>query len=211
MIGFLFVAAILYLADFFMLAGVSWVLTSIFKSIVIVVVILFQADFRNALARIGTTPLFRDTKEKVEKDSLVQIFSVCEHLSRLRVGALIVVEKEIGLRNYYSDATRLDAKFSPRLLVTLFNPHGPLHDGAVIIDKSKRISYAGCILPLSSQHDFTESLGTRHRAALGLCEETDAVILIVSEENGEISVAHKGELFRGTEDNSVKNKFLELN
>ncbi len=210
MTGFLIVAIVLYLADFFRIAGVSWVLTTIFQSIVIVIVILFQADFRNALAQMGTSKFFRDANEEISQDALIQIFGVCEHFSMARIGALIVLEKEMGLGNYYSEATELRAEFSPQLLVSLFNPHGPLHDGAVIIDKSKRISYAGCILPLSVQHDFSKILGTRHRAALGLSEETDAIILVVSEENGEISVAYRGELFREASGVSVKNKFLSL-
>ncbi|PCI24988.1 MAG: TIGR00159 family protein [SAR324 cluster bacterium] len=210
MIGFLFVGGTSYLADFLGLAGVSWVLTNIFNSIVIVIIVLFQSDFRNALAQVGTKPFFRDSKQDKSISTVEKIYKLCEHFSQVRVGALIVLEREVGLRDYYTGATRLNAEFSPQLLVALFNPQAPLHDGAVVINKSMQVGYAGCILPLSSHHDFSKNLGTRHRAALGLSEETDAVVIVVSEETGEISMAHNGELYRKNNGTSVKNKFLSL-
>ncbi len=209
-IGFMIVSLFFYLAEFFKLAGVTWVLTTLFNSIVIVIIVLFQSDFRNALARMGTRTLFFDYKKGKSADFIENLYTVCDHLSRTGTGALIVLERDMGLRTYYNNATQLNAEFSPQLLVTLFNTHAPLHDGAVIIDKNQSIAYASCILPLSSRIGLSEDLGTRHRAAIGLSEESDAVVLVVSEETGAISFVWKGQMRSESESFSVKEKLTEL-
>jgi len=121
-----------------------------------------------------------------------------------------VLENEMGLGDYYSGSTKLSAQFSRQLLVSIFNPHSPLHDGAVVISRDGLIAYAGCILPLSKEIDITKNLGTRHRAALGLSEESDAVILTVSEETGEISMAHNSELITQSANYQVKSKLKDV-
>lgn len=207
--GFLLVAIFFYFANVLNLVGSTWVLKNLLNSIVILFIVLFQSEIKNALAQMGTKTLFKDANRGTA-NVLEEIYSVCEHFSESKIGALIVLENEMGLANYYSGATQLDAEFSPHLLVSLFNTHVPLHDGAVIINKNSRIAYAGCILPLSKEIDFSKSWGTRHRAALGLSEESDAVVLVVSEETGEISMAYNGSLLTQTEKFSVKNGIREI-
>jgi len=208
--GFLLVAIFFYFANALNLTGSTWVLKNLLNSIVILFIVLFQSEIKNALAQMGTKTIFKDTKLGKSADVLNDVYSVCEHFSESKIGALIVLENEMGLANYYSGATRLNADFSPHLLVSLFNTNVPLHDGAVIINKDSRIAYAGCILPLSKEIDFAKNWGTRHRAALGLSEESDAVILVVSEETGEISMAYNGSLSTQSKQFSVKNSIREI-
>lgn len=192
--GFSLVALMYYASNYLNLQGVSWIFTSIFNSLVVVIIVLFQADFRNALAQVGRTSLFRDKHKKPSTQLNQVIIDVCLHFSQTRTGALIVFEREVGLKNYTSSGTEVDALITPQLLVAIFNTHAPLHDGAVIIDRHGRLRYAGCILPLTSRLDLAQKIGTRHRAAIGLSEETDAVILVVSEETGKISLVTNGEI-----------------
>jgi len=208
--GFLLVAIFFYFADIFNLIGSTWVLRNIFNSIVIVFIVLFQSDIKMALAQMGATTVFHDSHLGESSNILESIYTVCEHFSNQRIGALIVLENEMGLGDYYSGSTKLSAQFSRQLLVSIFNPHSPLHDGAVVISRDGLIAYAGCILPLSKEIDITKNLGTRHRAALGLSEESDAVILTVSEETGEISMAHNSELITQSANYQVKSKLKDV-
>lgn len=208
--GFLVVAVFFYFANLFDLIGSTWVLRNIFNSIVIVFIVLFQSDIKNALAQMGASTIFHDTHLGKSSNILDSIYSVCEHLSKQRIGALIVLENEMGLGDYYSGATKLEAEFSRQLLVSIFNPYAPLHDGAVVISRKGLIAYAGCILPLSKEIDISKNQGTRHRAALGLSEESDAVILTVSEESGRISLAYNGELITESPDYQIKSRLKEI-
>ncbi len=208
--GFLVVAIFFYFADLFNLIGSTWVLRNIMSSIVIVFIVLFQSDIKKALAQMGTTTLFHDAHLGKSSNILDSIYSVCEHFSNKRIGALIVLENEMGLGDYYSGATKLNAEYSRQLLVSIFSPNSPLHDGAVVISREGLIAYAGCILPLSKEIDISKNQGTRHRAALGLCEESDAVVLTVSEETGEISIAHSGELITQSPNFEIKSKVKEI-
>jgi diadenylate cyclase len=210
LLGFLLVGLAFYFVEIIDLRGISWVLRNIFESIVIVLIVLFQSEIKNALAQMGTKTVFYDLKHKKSGNFLDKIYSVCEHFSKSGIGALIVLENEMGLGDYYSGATEINANFSQQLLVSLFHTQSPLHDGAVVISKEGKIAYAGCILPISTQIDFSRKLGTRHRAALGLSEETDALILVVSEETRRISLAHNGELIYGTKQVSLREKLQEI-
>ncbi|MCP4753626.1 MAG: TIGR00159 family protein [Proteobacteria bacterium] len=208
--GLLIVAVFYYVADMIDLLGSAFVLTKVFNSVVIVLIVLFQSDIKLALAQMGTKTILFNGKLGKSADVLDDIYSVCEHFSKSGIGALIVLENEMGLGQYYSSATRLNAEFSRQLLVSLFNPYSPLHDGAVIIGRDNLIAYAGCILPLSKEIDFSKNQGTRHRAALGLSEETDAAVLVVSEETGEISMAWNGELLYQNEIFTLESKLKEI-
>lgn len=209
--GFFLVAVFFYFANLFDLIGSTWVLRNIFNSIVIVFIVLFQSDIKNALAQMGASTIFHDTHLGKSANILDSVYSVCEHFSKHRIGALIVLENEMGLGDYYSGATKLDAKYSRQLLVSIFNPYAPLHDGAVVIDRKGLIAYAGCILPLSKNFDISKkNQGTRHRAALGLSEESDAVILTVSEETGEISLAHNGLLITESREYQIQTQIKEI-
>lgn len=208
--GFLLVAVFFYFANLFDLIGSTWVLRNIFNSIVIVFIVLFQSDIKNALAQMGASTIFHDSHLGDSSSILESIYSVCKHFSKQRIGALIVLENEMGLGDYYSGATQLNADFSRQLLVSIFNHHSPLHDGAVVINRKGKIAYAGCILPLSKEIDISKNQGTRHRAALGLAEESDAVILTVSEETGEISMAHNGELISESANYQIIKKVKDI-
>ncbi len=210
LLGILLVVGLFYVADILNLIGISFVLRNILNNIVIVFIVLFQSDIKNALAQMGTKTVFRDIRLKKSSNILENIYSVCEHFSKSRTGALIVLENEMGLGDYFSEATRINAEFSPQLLVSIFNPQSPLHDGAVIIGRDNLIAHAGCILPLSKEIDFSKTMGTRHRAALGLSLESDAVILVVSEENGQISLAWSGELLKQSDQFSILDKIKDI-
>ena len=160
----------------------TWLLQHVFSSLFLLIVVIFQSDIRQALGEIGTNNLFR--KRALQHSAVEEVVMACVEMARLRVGALIVIKRE---------GVRVDALLSRQLLMNIFYPKAPLHDGAVLISKG-RITAAACILPLAEAKG--QSFGTRHRAALGMTQECDAVVVVVSEERGEISVAMKGELVR---------------
>jgi diadenylate cyclase len=171
----------------------EWLLDGIVKSFLLIVIILFQADIRRVLSRMGRKALA--SADASEPLILEEIGDAVETLASQRIGALIVLERHIGLSNYLEGAVKLDALVTKELLVSLFWPHTPTHDGAVII-QGDRIIAAGCLLPLSGSSDLDPTLGTRHRAAVGLTEHSDALALVVSETYGQVSMARGGKLLR---------------
>jgi diadenylate cyclase len=158
--------------------------------------IVFQPELRAALAHLGQSRVTRFFRRMEESEVAEEISDAVERLSRSAIGALIAVEREVPLGDYVTSGTEMQAKVSAELLQTIFTPYSPLHDGAVII-RGDTIIGAGCILPLSQAPVIDRSLGTRHRAALGLAEETDAIVVVVSEETARISVAQHSQLVRG--------------
>lgn len=171
----------------------EWLLDGIVRSFLLIVIILFQADIRRVLSRMGRKALA--TADSSEPLILEEISDAVETLASQRIGALIVLERQIGLSNYLEGAVKLDALVTKELLVSLFWPHTPTHDGAVIL-QGDRIIAAGCLLPLSANTELDPTLGTRHRAAVGLTEHSDALALVVSETYGQISLARGGKLIR---------------
>ena len=170
----------------------TWLLQHIFSSLFILIVVIFQSDIRQALGEMGASRLFR--KRGLQQDAVEEVVAACVEMARLCVGALIVVERSMRLGDMIErEGVRVDAQLSRRLLMNIFYPKAPLHDGAVILSHG-RITAAACILPLAVAKG--QSFGTRHRAALGITRESDAVAIVVSEERGEISLAMKGELVR---------------
>lgn len=170
----------------------SWLLQHIFSSLFILIVVIFQSDIRQALGEVGSRHFFR--KRNLHEGMVEEVVSACVEMARLRVGALIVFERSMRLGDMVKrESVPLDARLSRQLLMNIFYPKAPLHDGAVVISRG-RILAAACILPLAEARG--QSFGTRHRAALGATAESDAVVVVVSEERGEISVAIKGELVR---------------
>jgi len=182
-------------SDFFNLVTLRVILEKLSGPAVIIVVILFQHDIRRALAQVGRG-LFRSFSAQQESQMLEEIVRAAQTLAQKRVGALMVLERETGLQDQIEAGTPLDSNVSKDLLVSLFLPHSPLHDGAVVIHRG-RISHAGCILPLTLRDNLPEGVGTRHRAAVGITEETDAMVIVVSEETASISVVMNGEMVRG--------------
>jgi diadenylate cyclase len=171
----------------------EWLLDGIVKSFLLIVIILFQADIRRVLSRVGRKALA--SSDASEPLILEEISDAVETLASQRIGALIILERQIGLSEYLEGAVKLDALVTKELLVSLFWPHNPTHDGAVII-QGDRIIAAGCLLPLSASTEIDPTLGTRHRAAVGLTEHSDALALVISETFGQISLARGGKLNR---------------
>jgi diadenylate cyclase len=161
---------------------------------VFAVLVIFQPELRRLLAELGNLPLFATVHEK--RESIEVIIQTCERLAEVKIGALIAIEQTIQLHEVVESGVAVDCEATPEMLETIFFPNNAIHDGGVII-KGDRIAYAACIFPLTQRQDLNKSLGTRHRAAIGLSEETDAVIVAVSEETGMISHAYKGQLVRG--------------
>lgn len=193
--GFLLVAFYV-MARILSLTLIETLLSALFNFGVIAALIVFQPELRNALASLGQNRVFRVFTRAEEKYAAEEIAEAAEELSRDKTGAIICVEREVGLGEYEETGTRLEARVSAPLLQNIFTPYSLLHDGAVIV-RGDDIVAAGVILPLTQFPVTDRTLGTRHRAALGLSEETDALIVVVSEETGTVSVAHRGRLQRG--------------
>jgi diadenylate cyclase len=157
------------------------------------ILIIFQPELRRLLAELGNLPLFASASER--RESIEVIIQTCERLADVKIGALIAIEQSIQLQEAVESGIPVDCEATPEMLETIFFPNNAVHDGGVIL-KGDRIAQAACIFPLTQRSDLNKSLGTRHRAAIGLSEETDAVIVVVSEENGMISHAYKGQLVR---------------
>ena len=208
LMGFFLLLAIYVVSLLLNLNATQLLLDNLGNSLVLVMVVLFQADIRNALAQFGLITLFRDTglQRKNVVDSILQS---CIVLARQRIGALIVFEQEVGLRNYSERGVPINASVSEELVQSIFHPTSPLHDGAVVISRKGELLAARCILPVSMNSRLDPDLGTRHRAAIGLTEETDAVVLVVSEERKEISLSYQGQLVRGANEN-IRSTLLEV-
>ena len=171
---------------------IDWLVQSFLAQIVIAIIVLFQPEIRRALAHIGEAQFLTFTKAE-ELKSLEEIVRASISLANRKIGALMVIERETSLKDFIEVGTPLDAKVSRELLASIFHPTSPIHDGAVII-KGNRIAAAGCFLPITLSSELSKALGTRHRAGIGLTEETDAIAIIVSEETGFISMAMNGKL-----------------
>ena len=170
----------------------NWLLTKFFAISIIAFIILFQQEIRLGLARLGQQHLFNIQLEESEIVAIVdEITSAVYKMQKNKIGCLIAVEKEDKLKTYIESGIIIDARISAELLQSIFMPYSPLHDGGVIVRRD-RIIAASCLFPLSDNPNFSKIIGTRHRAALGLTEQTDAVVIMVSEETGEISVAAEG-------------------
>ena len=208
-VGLFVIVLIGFAARYFDLLAVRWIADSLKTVWLIVFVILFQPELRHALAQFGRTRYFRSLVRGEAYGVLGEVVRAVESLGQRRHGALIVMERNIGLRNFVETGTRIDARVSAELLVTVFSPGSPLHDGAVIIREDTLIA-ASCILPLSSNPLSAISLGTRHRAALGLSDETDAAIVVVSEQTGAISVAYRGVLYSRLDGGQLRSELARI-
>src|SRR4029077_2048598 len=172
----------------------QWILGAFSAFLAVAVVVIFQPELRRMLAELGNLPLFATAGE--QRENIEVIIQTCERLADVKIGALIAVEQSIQLQEAVESGIPVDCEATPEMLETIFFPNNAIHDGGVIL-KGDRIANAACIFPLTQRQDLNKSLGTRHRAALGLSEETDAVVVVVSEETGAISYAYKGQFVRG--------------
>lgn len=184
--------AVLLLASFFFryleLYTMDWIIQSFWSQVVIALIVLFQPEIRTGLARVGESSLLQNFTSAEELKSLEEIVRASVALANRKIGALMVVERKVNLQNYVEIGVPLDARVSKELLMSIFHPTSPIHDGAVVI-RGNRVVAAGCFLPITLGSDLSKSLGTRHRAGIGISEETDAVSIIVSEETGTISMS----------------------
>jgi diadenylate cyclase len=192
-IGFLLLTAATLVAYKLKLDVVTWLLGKFFPFSAFAVLVIFQPELRRMLSELGNLPLFYTARE--QRENIEIIVQTAERLSEVKIGALIAVEQAIQLQDVVESGIVVDCEATPEMLETIFFPNNAIHDGGVIL-RGDRIAYAACIFPLTQRQDLNKSLGTRHRAAIGLTEETDAVVVIVSEETGLISYAYKGNLQR---------------
>jgi diadenylate cyclase len=191
-----FLVGLFFLSRWLQLETVNWLIRNLVGYVVFAVIVLFQADIRRALAHFGRAPFFRYFDRQQSADETIEeLVTAVSSLASRRIGAIIVFERQIGLRNYIEGGIPLDATVTYDLLASIFQPGSPLHDGAVIV-QGDRIAAAACFLPLSVNPRLSKDLGTRHRAALGLTEENDAVAIVVSEETGSISLTLGGDIER---------------
>ena len=215
LVGITFLAALLFVSSVFDMKALNFILTNVFSAGVVAIVIVFQPELRSALEKMGGESL-KNFKGKMDSDTVTllrhtisEVSVAAESLSQSRTGALIVFERTTPLGDYVRTGTIVDAVTSSFLIGNIFFHNAPLHDGAVII-RNGRIHSAGCFLPLSDNSEIIKELGTRHRAAIGMSENSDAVVLVVSEENGVISVAVDGELKRNFNQKTLEQYLLRL-
>ena len=196
-IGLIVLVAITIIArDVLHLETLSWLMSRFWLTAVVILEVVFQTEIRYALAKIGSKLFFAETK--IKSNFLNEICEAAVEMSRIRMGALIVIEKDMGLKNYTETGIKIDAVITHELLLSIFNTKAPIHDGAVII-KDEKIDSAGCVLPISTEIEV-KHLGTRHRAGIGLSALTDAIVVVVSEQTGIISVCLDGKIEQVTND-----------
>lgn len=206
--GIILLVAFFFVSQILDLESIRWVLQRLFQISIIGFLIIFQPELRRGLARIGQSPLF---KMFIKEEKIVdEIVTAAVSMSKNRVGALIAIEKESTLKPYTESGITLDGVLTSQLLLTIFMPNTPFHDGGVIV-QGERVLAVGCLFPLSQSHEkLSKTLGTRHRAGLGLSEETDAVVIIVSEETGIITVMNQGKVTRDLDEEQLRHTLLEL-
>jgi len=193
----------------FELYTLNWVLGNFLSSVLLVTVILFQNDIRRALTEVGRGSLFGLRERAAYEQILEEVVKAATTLAQRRIGALIVLKREVGLNEYIERGIAIDGRVSTELLCSIFFPLSPVHDGAVVIQNGRLIA-AGCFLPLTSNPNVSHTLGTRHRAALGLTEETDAVVIVVSEEEGTIVMVREGSISPSLEANALRGALQAL-
>jgi len=189
----------------------NWILNNFLSSIILVIVVIFQNDIRRALIHVGRNPFFADLSFREETQVIDELCRSCASLAQKHLGALIVIERETGINDFLEVGVEIDAKPSGALIQSIFHHASPIHDGAVVIQRG-RITRAGCFLPLTQDPGVSPQLGTRHRAAIGLTELVDAVVIVVSEETGRIAVVVGGKITRDLEVATLKkvlNRLLE--
>lgn len=193
---FILVGALFVVSQFYPLTTFKWVMDKFYSSLIIIIFILFQEDIRTVLSRMGKKPFLSGSETVSSKVILDEITRAAASLASKKIGALIAIERNILLHRYAESGIVIDAKISQELLMAIFHTSSPIHDGAVLIIQG-RLAAAGCFLPLTRDENVDPDMGTRHRAAIGLSQETDAIIVVVSEEKGAISLCVDGEMTRG--------------
>src|SRR5919106_2818822 len=195
-VGSLLIVGLFYISRLAPLQTLNWMIRNMLAFVAFAAIVIFQSDIRRALAHFGQAPFFRYLNRQQAADETIEELVVgCTMLSTQKIGAIVAVEREIGLRNYIESGIPLDATLTYDLVVTIFQPGSPLHDGAVIVQEN-RVAAAACFLPLTVNPKLSKELGSRHRAAIGLTEENDSIAIVVSEETGRISLVSDGQIDR---------------
>jgi uncharacterized protein (TIGR00159 family) len=189
----------------------NWILDNFLASIILVIIVIFQSDIRRALTQVGTAPLFTQAERMVQRreDIIEEVAQAAVAMAGKHVGALIVFQREVGLNEYMEIGTRLDARVSRELLESVFLPHSPIHDGALVIQQG-RVTAVRCLLPLSTNPHLKQSWGTRHRAALGVTEETDAVAVVISEQEGAVTLVVAGNVTENVDGTRLRSALHDL-
>ena len=201
------VLGLVLLSQLFGLEVISWLLQRISAVVILALVVIFQPELRRMLARVGSHHIFGIPPEN--KEIVEELAQTAFDLSSRHLGALIAIERGTDIQSHIESGVMIDSRLSPELIVTIFHPKTPLHDGGLIV-RSDRIISAGCIFPVSQRQDLDRNLGLRHRAAIGLTEESDAIVLIVSEETGTVSLCHRGKLEREFTPAGLRSRLSEL-
>jgi diadenylate cyclase len=209
-VGSMLVVGLFYVSQLAPLQTLNWLIRNALVYVAFAAIVIFQTDIRRALAHLGQAPFFRYLSRRQATDETVEeVVVAATMLAQQKVGAIVALEREIGLRNYIESGIPLDATLTYDLLLTIFKPGSPLHDGAVILQEG-RVAAAACFLPLTVNPRLSRELGTRHRAAIGLTEENDAVAVVVSEETGTISIALDGQIQRGLTPDDLRTRLRRL-
>ena len=204
-VGTFIVVTLFFVSRWARLETVNWLLRNSLAYIGFAIIVLYQAELRKALAHLGKAPLFRILGQPHTSETIDEVVLAITTLARRKTGAIIVIERDIGLRNYIEGGIILDAILTYDLLLSIFNPKSPLHDGAAIV-QGNRVAATACFLPLSINPQLSKELGTRHRAAIGITEDTDAVAIVVSEETGTVSYVEDGNILRGMDGETLRAK-----
>jgi len=207
-LGAMVLVLVYFVSQWFNLEAVNWLLRTFLPYVVFGIIVVFQAEIRKVLAHLGKPPLLGAFGSQRTEEVVDEVVLAATSLAAQRTGAIVVLEREMGLRAYIETGIGLDALLTYDLLISIFNPGTPLHDGAVIV-QGNRIAAAACFLPLTVNPELSRQLGSRHRAAIGVTEDTDAVAVIVSEETGTISVVVGGRIRRDLDGRSLKWALLE--
>jgi diadenylate cyclase len=208
-VGTLLLVVFYWVSQLLNLETVNWLLRTFLPYVVFGLIVIFQAEIRKGLAHLGKTPLLGAFGKERPEETVDEIVLAATTLASQRIGAIVVMEREMGLRSYIETGIGLDALLTYDLLISIFNPRTPLHDGAVVV-QGKRIAAAACFLPLTVNPALSRTLGSRHRAAIGITEDTDAVAVVVSEETGTISLVAGGRIRREYDGPALKDALLEV-
>ena len=208
--GSLLIVVLFYISRLAPLQTLNWMIRNVLVYVAFAAIVIFQSDIRRALAHFGRAGFFRYfNRQEAVDETIEEVVVAAGMLASQKIGAIIAIEREIGLRNYIESGIPIDAEITYDLLVTIFQPGAPLHDGAVVLQEN-RVASAACFLPLTVNPKLSKDLGTRHRAAIGLTEENDAIALVVSEERGQIALAIDGALERDLTSDQLRDRLLTL-
>ncbi|WP_053942982.1 diadenylate cyclase CdaA [Kallipyga gabonensis] len=211
--GFAALLLLAQLSEWFDLYTLNWLLSNLFTVSMVLIIVVFQPELRRVFERLGRSQrwvsFFMNTDDSQNLDQVDEIVRASSSLARQKIGALMVIEGRVGLSDLLESGTEIDGQVTAELLINIFIPNTPLHDGAVVI-RNDRVRAAGVFLPLTQNNSLSKELGTRHRAALGITEKSDALVVVVSEETGLISVCQEGEIARRLDEDSLRTRLKDF-